>query len=169
MEIMFDQHVHNKSPSIYGDAQSQHENLDFDKSLWSSIENAKYSEYYRPTDRNPSKEQQIFSLQEEQHKEEGRDTVKRLELYGVAVAIIGSIVAATWTIRGTIDDKVESSRQELTGNIQTSKAEIMATIQNNQSVLQSRIDNTDQKLDSTNQSLYKVLAILESQKDKRSQ
>ena len=160
MEIMFDQHVHNKSPSIYGDAQSQHENLDFDKSLWSSIENAKYSEYYKP---------QIFSLQEEQHKEEGRDTVKRLELYGVAVAIIGSIVAATWTIRGTIDEKVESSRQELTGNIQTSKAEIMATIQNNQSVLQSRIDNTDQKLDSTNQSLYKVLAILESQKDKRSQ
>ncbi|HAZ3906282.1 TPA: hypothetical protein J1437_004710 [Escherichia coli] len=81
---------------------------------------------------------------------------------GILTAIIGIfsiVVGATWTISNNINDKINASRQELTGNIQSSRAEITA-----------RIDRLEDKMESnfkeTSSSLFKIQAILEAKSDK---
>lgn len=81
---------------------------------------------------------------------------------GIFTAIIGIfsiVVGATWTISNNINDKINASRQELTGNIQSSRAEITA-----------RIDRLEDKMESnfkeTSSSLFKIQAILEAKSDK---
>lgn len=90
-------------------------------------------------------------------------SLSRVEFWlGIAAAIVGMfaiVVGATWTISNNINEKVNASRQELTGNIQSSRAEIT-----------TRIDRLEDKMDSnfkeTSSSLFKIQAILEAKSEK---
>lgn len=90
-------------------------------------------------------------------------SLSRLEFWlGIGATIVGMfalVVGATWTISNNINEKINASRQELTGNIQSSRTEITG-----------RIDRLEAKIDSnykdTSSSLFKIQAILEAKSDK---
>ncbi|WP_230010693.1 hypothetical protein [Citrobacter koseri] len=87
---------------------------------------------------------------------------------GIATSIIGFLVIAcstSWVISNNINDKINQSRQELSGNIQTSKTELSSAIQSSKTELHIRLDRLEDKIDTnikeTSINLIKIQSLLE--------
>ncbi|HEB1396320.1 TPA: hypothetical protein RY411_004721 [Escherichia albertii] len=105
-------------------------------------------------------------LTDQPAEDEPQMSVKSLSRWefwlGIFTAVIGMlsiVIGATWAISNNINDKINASRQELTGNIQSSRAEIT-----------SRIDRLEDRMESnfkeTSSSLFKIQAALEAKSNK---
>jgi len=90
-------------------------------------------------------------------------SITRVEFWlGTITTVVGFLViaiGATWTISNSINEKINSSRQELAGNIQVSKTEIT-----------TRLDRVEDKMDSNfkemSASLIKIQSTLDAEKEK---
>ncbi|EPC6045119.1 hypothetical protein ACR0VB_002092 [Serratia marcescens] len=74
------------------------------------------------------------------------------------LSIVAIAVTASWTISNSINDKINSSRQELTTVINTSKSEVSARVDK----LESKVDNG---FATTNSGINDIKLILAGQKN----